>query len=56
MLVKEIIRALGMNREQLLTRQAPADEATTNQEDVIDKQLAVIRQELKRMIKTEAMV
>jgi len=45
-----------MNPEQLLTRQALADGSTTNQEEVIDKQLAVLGQELKRLIKSEATV
>ena len=54
--LKEIIRAWGMNPEQLLTRQALSDGATTNQEEVIDKQLAVLGQELKRLIKSEATV
>ena len=43
--LKEIIRAWGMNPEQLLTRQALADGATTNHEEAIDKQLAVLGQE-----------
>ena len=54
--LKEIIRAWGMNPEQLLTREALADGAITNREEVIDKQLAVLGQELKRLIKSEATV
>ena len=54
--LKEIIRAWGMNPEQLLTRQALADGATTNHEEAIDKQLAVLGQELKRLIKSETTV
>ena len=54
--LKEIIRAWGMNPEQLLTRDAMSDGAITNQEEVIDKQLAVLGQELKRLIKSEATV
>jgi hypothetical protein len=54
--LKEIIRAWGMNPEQLLTRQALAEGAITNQEEVIDKPLAVLGQELKRLIKLEATV
>jgi hypothetical protein len=45
-----------MNPEQLLTRQALADGATTNHEEAIDKQLAVLGQELKRLIKSETTV
>jgi site-specific recombinase XerD len=54
--LKEIIRAWGMNPEQLLTRNALAEGATTKQEDVTDQQLAVLGQELKRLIKSEATV
>ena len=54
--LKEIIRAWGMNPEQLLTREALADGATTKQEDITDRQLAVLGQELKRLIKSEATV
>ncbi len=54
--LKEIIRAWGMNPEQLLTRNALAEGAITKQEDVTDHQLAVLGQELKRLIKSEATV
>jgi len=54
--LKEIIRAWGMNPEQLLTREALADGAITKQEDITDGQLAVLGQELKRLIKSEATV
>ena len=54
--LKEIIRAWGMNPEQLLTRNALADGAITKQEDITDRQLEVLGQELKRLIKSEATV
>ncbi len=54
--LKEIIRAWGMNPEQVLTRDALADGAITSQGDVTDHQLAILGQELKRLIKSEATV
>jgi Site-specific recombinase XerD len=54
--LKEIIRAWGMNPELLLTKNALADGATTKQEDIADRQLALLGQELKRLIKLEATV
>jgi hypothetical protein len=43
-----------MNPEQLLIREVLADGAPTNHEELVDKQLAVLGQELKRLIKSEA--
>ncbi len=55
--LKEIIRAWGMNPEQLLAREALAQGATTEkQEDLADQQLAVLRQQLKKLIKEETAV
>jgi hypothetical protein len=55
--LKEIIRAWGMNPEQLLTRDALSQGATTEkQENQADHQLAVLRQQLKQLIKDEASV
>ena len=53
--LKEIIRAWGENPEKYLTREAAAQGAITEkQEDVADQQLAVLRQQLKQIIKDEA--
>jgi site-specific recombinase XerD len=53
--LKEIIRAWGENPEKYLTREAVAQGAITDkQEDVADQQLAVLRQQLKQIIKDEA--
>jgi hypothetical protein len=54
--LKEIIRAWGMNPEQLLTREALAEGATTyvDQEDYENHQLAVLSNSLKQLIRQEA--
>lgn len=54
--LKEIIRAWGMNPEQLLTMEALAEGATTyvDQEDYENHQLAVLSNSLKQLIRQEA--
>jgi hypothetical protein len=56
--VKELIRALGMNPEQLLTRDALAEGAITqkNQEDIENHQLTILSQQLKELIRQDAAV
>ena len=56
--LKEIIRAWGMNPEQLLTRDALAEGATTtkNQEDIENRQLNILSEQLKHLIRKEAAV
>jgi len=56
--LKEIIRALGMNPEQILTRDAFVEGATTytSQEEMENHQLAVLRNRLKQLIQQEATV
>jgi len=51
--LKEIIRAWGMNPEQLLSREAFVDGAITSQDGLVDRQLVILGQELKRLIKEE---
>jgi site-specific recombinase XerD len=54
--LKEIIRAWGMNPEQILTREALSDGAATHRspEDFENHQLAVLRSQLKKLIRQEA--
>jgi hypothetical protein len=54
--IKEIIRAYGMNPEQILTKKALADGATTYQspEDYENEQLTILREELKQLIQQTA--
>jgi hypothetical protein len=54
--LKEIIRAYGMNSEQILTREALSDGAATHRspEDFENHQLAVLRSQLKHLIRQEA--
>jgi site-specific recombinase XerD len=54
--LKEIIRAYGMNPEQVLTQKALADGATTYQtsEDYENEQLRVLREELKQLVQQTA--
>jgi hypothetical protein len=56
--VKELIRALGMNPEQLLTRDALAKGATThkNQDDLENHQLTILSRQLKDLIRQDAAV
>ena len=56
--LKEIIRAWGMNPEQLLTRDALADGAVTHNstEDFENHQLAILSNQLKQLIRQEATV
>lgn len=50
--LKEIIRAYGMNPEQVLSQKALADGATTykSSEDYENEQLGILREELKQLI------
>jgi len=52
------MRAWGMNPEQLLTRDALAEGATTtkNQADFEDRQLTVLSEQLKQLIRRETAV
>jgi len=54
--LKEIIRAWGMNPEQLLSRDALSDGATThkNQEDLENRQLIILSNQLKQLIQQAA--
>jgi site-specific recombinase XerD len=52
--IKEMIRALGENPEQLLTRDAFTQGAITEKQDNPDYQLTVLRNQLKQLIKEEA--
>ena len=45
--LKEIIRAWGMNPEQLLTRNALAEGAITKQEDITDQPTGSFRSRIK---------
>ena len=56
--LKEIIRAWGMNPEQLLTRDALNDGAITNKsaEDFENRQLEILSSQLKQLIRKEASV
>jgi site-specific recombinase XerD len=51
--LKEIIRAYGMNPEQILTRDALTQGATTEKLDVSESQLAILRQQLRQLIKND---
>jgi pyrroloquinoline quinone (PQQ) biosynthesis protein C len=53
--LKEMIRAMGMNPEQVLARDALVQGAITAQ-DTEDRQLAVLRRQLKELILSEASV
>jgi len=54
--LKEIIRAWGMNPEQLLSRDALSDGATIhkNQEDLENRQLIILSNQLKQLIQHAA--
>ena len=56
--LKEMIRALGMNPEQLLTRDALAEGAVTkrSREDIENYQLKILSRQLKELIRNEAAV
>jgi site-specific recombinase XerD len=56
--VKEMIRALGMNPEQLLTRDALSDGAITckNKDDYENHQMQILSNQLKQLIRQEASV
>ncbi len=53
--LKEMVRALGMNPEQVLTKDALANGAVTVQEGE-DHQLTVLRKQLRELILAEASV
>jgi hypothetical protein len=57
-MVKEIIRAWGMNPEQVLTREALRDGAAqyNNAEDYENHQLAILDNQLKQLIREAATV
>jgi hypothetical protein len=57
-MVKEVIRAWGMNPEQVLTREALSDGATTYEsaEDFENHQLTILGNRLKQLIRDEATV
>jgi len=57
-ILKEMIRALGMNPEQYLTRDALAEGAIThkNQEDLENYQVTILSQQLKELIRQGAAV
>jgi len=57
-IVKEIIRAYGMNPEQVLTREALSDGATTykSAEDYENHQLTILGNQLKQLIREAAAV
>jgi hypothetical protein len=54
--LKEIIRAWGMNPEQLLTKGALADGAVTqlSQADLENRQLSLLSSQLKKLIREES--
>jgi ribosomal protein L16 Arg81 hydroxylase len=56
--LKEMIRALGMNPEQMLTRAALSQGATTyrNDEELQNSQLQMLSQQLRALIHQEASV
>jgi len=56
--IKEIIRAWGLNPEQILTREAVSQEATFNvsPEELENHQLAVLSRSLKQLIREETVV
>ena len=56
--LKEIIRAWGMNPEQLLSREALTEGATTHisQEDFENRQLTLLSNQLKQLVQQTATV
>jgi hypothetical protein len=54
--IKEIILSFAMNPEQVLTREALSDGATTykNTEDYENQQLAILSNQLRELIRQEA--
>jgi hypothetical protein len=56
--LKEIIRAWGMNPEQVLARDALSDGATTyqNSEEFENRQLQILSNQLKQLIREETAV
>jgi hypothetical protein len=57
-ILKEVIRALGMNPEQLLTREALSQGAVTYRtaDEYEDHQLKVLSEQLKQLIRQSASV
>ena len=51
--LKEIIRAWGMNPEQVLAREALTQGATTNTAELENHQLTVLASQLKQLIRDE---
>jgi site-specific recombinase XerD len=51
--IKEMIRALGENPEQLLNREALMRGATTEKENITDFQIGFLRSQLRELIKEE---
>jgi hypothetical protein len=51
--IKEMIRALGENPEQLLNREALTRGATTEKENITDFQIGFLRNQLRVLIKEE---
>jgi hypothetical protein len=52
--LKEIIRAWGMNPEQVLARDALAEGATTHKEDLETHQLTVLANQIKQLVQQSA--
>jgi hypothetical protein len=52
--IKEMIRALGGNPEQILAKNALVRGNITRQENPDDHQLGILRQQLRQLIKNEA--
>ena len=52
--IKEMIRALGENPEQILAKDALAQGNITRLENPADHQIVVLRQQLLQLIKDEA--
>lgn len=51
--IKEMIRALGENPEQLLSREALMQGATTQKENITDFQIGFLRSQLRELMKEE---
>jgi hypothetical protein len=52
--IKEMIRALGENPEQLLSREALAQGATTDRQNIENNQIDFLRNQLRQIIKEQA--
>ena len=51
--IKEMMRACGMNPEQMLTREALMQGAITEKHDIAEQQLGFLRGQLKQLLKEE---